>query len=114
MQSEIAEWLIGFLPDGIAQKIAAGNGNGLLDIALKEKFSDFGQMIMRTCTVVIVRKTFPERVFVELNPFIKHAAENHGTYPAVADRQSVRPFFSWFGIPQAQRIGRGILSETSW
>ena len=76
--------------------------DGFLYFSVEKKLANFGEVIVRARAIVIVRETFPERVFIELDAFVKNSAKNHRAHPAIADRQRVGPFFRRLGIPQTQ------------
>ena len=50
----------------------------------------------------MMRTAGVDGVFVELQPFVGHAAKNHGAEPAVADRQCLDPLVGRAGVPEGQ------------
>ena len=57
-------------------------------------------------TIPIARGAGPERVFVELQPFGRHAAEDHRAQASVADGKSVAPEVGGLVVPEDERAGR--------
>ena len=71
-----------------------------------EQAAHFGQHRSGSGVVAVFGSARPERVFVELQPFVDVAAKDHGTQTTIAHRQRLLPLFGWLGIPQPHFICR--------
>src|ERR1700722_7075245 len=99
MKMQVAERLISFLPQRVAQESFSREVFGLLRLSFKKEFLNFSQMLARSSPDVIVGLAFPQSVFIELDALIRHAAKNHCSQPAIADGQGVRPLLRRLCIP---------------
>jgi hypothetical protein len=73
--------------------------------AFLQELPDFGQRLEGVRVGAVARTSVPERVFVELNVFAHHVAEDHGTQPPASYRQCAIPIlFGRLVVPEFQWI----------
>ncbi len=75
--------------------------------ALKKQLADFRQMRQGFGIVVVVRRTGPERLFVQLNLFDAGLAIDHRTQLAVSQRERLGPDCGRIFIPHDVAVLRG-------
>ena len=90
-QRQIADRLIRHLRERLRHHLRADELRRLGVLALGEQTPDLGQRVFRVRIHRIVRPARPQRVFVQLQPLVHDAAEDHRAETAVADRQRAHP-----------------------
>ena len=75
------------------------DGVGLIFLAVVDQLPYIGQLRLCFRTIVVVGRTAPERLLVELDLFNISTAIDHTTQMGVAYRQSLQPVGSGFIIP---------------
>jgi len=61
--------------------------------------AEFAKEFPRVRPIITMGLALPKGVFVELDPFLRDAAENHGTKPTISDWQCLVPIFCGVVIP---------------
>ena len=70
-------------------------------VTLENQIAHFLKMLLCLRTVIIVRRTAPERFLIELDFLIVRTSIDHGTHVGIAYRQSFQPVSCRSLIPQA-------------
>ena len=83
--------LIGHAVAGLRKDRPAAKGLSLGIAPLEEQLSDSGQCAGRSRIEVVVRRTSPDGLFVELDLLLRYAAVDHGSQRTVAQRQGFYP-----------------------
>ncbi len=71
-------------------------------LLFEHKAADFCQMPLGIRIVPLMRAARPKRIFIEMDPFRLHAAEDHCAQMPVADRKSVAPLSRSRVVPEQQ------------
>ena len=108
VQPQVAEGLVGFLSDRIAEELLADERHGLGDLAFEHQPPDLVPMAAGPLTHVIVRPPGPEGVLVELDALVRRPSEDHRPESPAADRQGFLPGTRRLRIPEPQVSGPGI------
>ena len=108
VQPQVAEGLVGFLSDRIAEELLSDERHGLADLAFEHQPPDLVPMAAGPLTHVIVRPPRPEGVLVELDALVRRPSEDHRPEAPAADRQGFLPGTRRLRIPEPQVSGPGI------
>ena len=98
---KISERLIGHLSERDTHKMLHGQIMGLLLFAIKKQLPDIIEIINRSGVFISMGFTLPEGFFVELDTFVGHSSENHGTEATVADGKGFVPGFGRLIVEQS-------------
>ena len=77
-----------------------GEFPSVIEFLLGDELADFGKMLKRARMIVIVRRSRPEGILVELDAFLGHPAENHPAESSIAERHRFGPSAGWLPIPE--------------
>ena len=99
-QLQIADRLIGRLAGGNAEHGGVAELSGFIEFLFCDQLADFRQVLEGAWTVVIVRRSGPERVFVERDAFLGDTAKHHRAEPAVAQWHGFQPGPGRLTIPE--------------
>jgi hypothetical protein len=104
-EEQIPGRFVRHLADGTGNHLLTDQMRGLTIFAVENQLPHFRQGGARLWIDRVIRAAGPERVFVQLKPFVIDAAEDHRAEPAIADGEGFGPFFGRLTIPKAQGFG---------
>src|SRR6266850_5411309 len=102
-EPDIPERLISFLAERNAHEFLHGEVFGFLLFAIPKKLANLRQKLRRSFVLIFVRMTGPKSILVELQVFVRDAAEEHAAESAIADRKSFDPFLGGLFVPERKR-----------
>ena len=105
IQQNITERLIDPLPNRHTHELPHREILGFDLLALEEQVAELRQEFVGAVMGVVVRLAGPDRAFVELDPLVLDAAEDHRTQMTVTDRQRLDPLPGGLAIPQLLPAG---------
>ena len=104
---DIAHRLIGHLARRPGDHLVHDQPFGFRERSGRDQRSHAGQRLARGGVRRVVRAAGPQRVLVQLEPFVLDAAEHHGPEPPVANRERFDPLRRGLSVPEGQRaLGR--------
>ena len=98
-QMQVTQWLIGTLQSWITQHFSAEFFR-FRDFTGENEAAQFCQMLSGFRIGVIVRQPSPKRAFIQLQPFLRRAPENHGPQSSITYGQGLLPFHGRLIIPK--------------
>ena len=104
VDQQIAHGLIRHLFERSSHDLRVNESFGRRIVAFKNQPPHLGERVRRVGIHGVIRPACPERAFVQLQPLLVHAAENHRADATVADGQRLDPLFRRLAIPEAQRL----------
>ncbi len=90
-KQQVADGLVGLLRLGYAPEMVVGHFLGLLELVRRKPDRESAGNTGTLRVVVIMRTARPEGRFVERDPFLRHAAKDHGPDHAVAQGHRLEP-----------------------
>ena len=90
-QHQVADRLVRHLRQRLGHHFLACQVAPLRRTGRRQQTPDLGQRVLRVRIDRVVRAACPQRVFVELQPFMHDAAEHHRAEPPIADRKRANP-----------------------